>query len=124
MCWGLVTAVLDDSDTDSHQVKRHNLLKNPYLYVSVLFCCLEHQMHKGFVVQISQNVSQPSRRVTLPWMPLITDALMILKILYVLLSLDTVQSAPYNSRLRVNNCSFRTTDSANCFSYPAAIRQP
>lgn len=39
-------------------------------------------------------------------------------------SLDSVQSVPYNSRLRINNCSFRTTDSANCLSYPVTVRPP
>lgn len=31
---------------------------------------------------------------------------------------------PYSSRLRINNCSFRTTDSANCLSYPVTVRPP
>lgn len=97
---GLVTAVVGDSGIDNFKRRLHNLLRNPCLYLSVLFCCLEHQMHKGFVIQSFQNVFQPSRTVTLPLMsvlPISMDALMILKILYGLLSLDRVQSVPYNS---------------------------
>lgn len=96
---GLVTAVVGDSGIDNFKGRLHNLL-NPCLCLSVLFCCLEHQMHKGFVIQSSQNVFQPCRTVTLPLMsvlPISMDALMVLKILYGLLSLDRVQSVPHNS---------------------------
>lgn len=58
----------------------------------------------------------------MPVSPIIRDALMILKIPYILLSLDSVQPVPYDSWLRINNCSFRTTDSANCLSYPVTVR--
>lgn len=44
------------------KVKLRNLLRNPCLYLSVLFCCLELEMHKRFVIRISQNVSQRSRK--------------------------------------------------------------
>ena len=97
---GLITAVLGDTSIDNFKGRLYNLLRNLCLYLRVLFCCLEHQMRKGFVIQISQNVFQPCRTVTLPLMPvspIIMDALMILKILYGLLSLDRVQSVPYNS---------------------------
>lgn len=57
VCWGVVTAVLDNSSIDNHKVKLYILLKNPCFCLSVLFCCLEHQMHNGFLIQISQNVS-------------------------------------------------------------------
>lgn len=95
----LITAVLGDSGIDNFKDRLHNLLRNLCLYLSVSCCCLE-QMHKGFVIQIFQNVFQPCRTVTLPLMPvspILMDALMILKILYGLLSLDRAQSVPYNS---------------------------
>ena len=64
------------------------------------FAALNVKCTKVFVIQISQNVSQASGRITLPLMPvspIIRDALMILKIPYILLSLDSVQPVPYNS---------------------------
>lgn len=91
--WDLLTAVLDDSGVGSLKVKLHDLLRNSCLYLNAWFCCLERQMHKGFVIQISQNVSQASGRIALPLMPvspIIRDAL-------ILLSLDSVQPVPYNS---------------------------
>lgn len=127
MEWGLLTAVLDESGVGSLKVKLHNLLRNSCFYLNVLFCYLECQMHKGFVIQISQNVSQASGEIALPLMPvlpIVRNALMIPEITCILLSLDTVQSVPYSSRLRINNYSFRTTDSANCLSYPVTVRPP
>jgi hypothetical protein len=84
-------------------------------------------MQKGFVIQISGNVFLSFPRLNLPLKSHLsiwnTGYLMTLKMVSVLLRLDTVQSVSCTSQLRKNNLSFRTTDSASCLSYRATVKQ-
>lgn len=64
----LLTAGSDESGAHRLRDQATNLWRNSCFPLSLLFCSLEHHLHKGFVVGMSQDVSQPSRVANLPSM--------------------------------------------------------